>query len=271
MIPEIITTSGGNSLPIASAVSIDSGATSITLTEGTTKNVSCVGTVTDNDGFADIVSVTADFFRTSVGSGSALDDNDHYRLTGDSQCIPSSGSGNSETYTCTFAIQYFADATDSGSPNSTDDWTCSLSPSDSVGDGTKSEDTVEIASLLALDVTSSIDYGSLSPGANTGATNQTTVVSNTGNRDMDPQLSGSNLTSGADSIAVGQQKYNSSSFTYSSGGINLSSTPTTINLSLPQRTSTAVSASVYWGIEISPGAPPKNYTGTNTFTAISGI
>jgi hypothetical protein len=264
-------TTSSNSLPTASSVSVDSGASSITLTEGTTKSVSCVGTVTDTDGYTNISSVKADFFRTSVGIGSALDDNDHYRLSGDSQCVPSGGSGNSETYTCAFSIQYFADATDAGSPNSSDTWTCTMTPTDSVGDGTTASDTIEMDSLIALDVTSSISYGSVNPNSDTGASNQSVTVTNTGNRDMDPQISGTTMSSGGDTIAVGQQKYFGSSFTYASSGTALSTTPTAINLTLPQRTSGAVTATVYWGIGIPNGTPAKSYTGTNTFTAAAGI
>lgn len=265
------TTGTGNSLPVASSVSIDSGASAVTLTEGTTQNVACVGTVTDTDGYTNISSVTADLFRTSVGIGSGLDDNDHYRLSGDANVVPSGGSGNSETYTATFPVQYFADATDAGSPNSSDTWTCTLTPSDSEGAGTASSDTVEMNSLLALDVTSSISYGSLSPNTDTGATNQTVTVTNTGNRDMDPQISGTTMTSGGNSIAIAQQKYFGSTFTYSSGGTALSGTPTTINLTLPQRTSTAVTANTYWGIGVPNGTASGSYSGTNTYTATSGI
>lgn len=265
------TTGTGNSAPVASAVSVDSGAASVTLTEGTTKNVVCTGTVTDDDGFADIDSVTADFFRTSRGIGSALDDNDHYQLSGDANVIPSGGSGNSETYTATFPVQYFADATDADSPNSGDTWTCTLTPSDGEGAGTASSDTIEMNSLLALDVTSSISYGSLSPNTDTGATNQTVTVTNTGNRDMDPQISGGNMTSGGNTIVVGQQKYSGSTFTYSSGGTVLTTTPTTLNLTLPQRTSTAVTANTYWGIGVPNGTVSGSYSGTNTYTATTGI
>ncbi len=271
VIPEVSTASGGNSPPVASDVSIDSDAASVTLIESTTKDVVCVATVTDTDGYTDISSVTADLFRTSQTVSSGLDDNDHYQLSGDSQCVPSGGAGNSETYTCTFAVQYFADATDTGSPNAADDWTCRVMPSDSAGEGTSASDTIEVDSLFALEVTASIDYGSLDPDSDTGSTNQQVTVTNTGNRDMDPQVSGGDMVSGINSIAVGQQKYASAGFTYTSGGTTLSTTPATLDLALPQRTAAVVDALVYWGIGILDGTPGGGYAGTNTFTATSGI
>lgn len=261
-------TTTATSPPVASAVSIDSGATSVTLIEGTTKNVECVGTVTDSDGFADISSVTADLFRTSRLITSGIDDNDHYRLAGDSQVVPTGGSGNTETYTATFPVQYFADATDAGSPYAGDNWTCEMTPSDTAT-GTPATDTVEMASLFALDVTSAIDYGVVTSNSNTGSVNSTTTVTNTGNRDMDPQISGTDMASGGDTIVAAKQKYLASTFTYVNNGVSLSTSPTTLNLVLPQRTSGVVSAPVYWGIGIPNGANDGSYTGTNTFTAIA--
>lgn len=270
------TIAGGNTLPIASAVSIDSGATSVTLTENTTKNVVCAGTVTDSDGFADISTVGAFLYRTGVGTTSASDNNNLYRLYGDSQCVPSSGSGNSETYTCTFPVQYYADATDAGSPNSADTWSCELHPRDAVATGTPATDTTEMASLIALNVSATIAYGSVDANTDTGTTNQTTTVTNTGNRDMDPQLSGVNMTDGgSNTIAVGQQRYADSAFTYSSGGAALTTTPTTFNVTLPQQTidggGGVITDTVLWGLGVPNGTINTSYTGTNTFTATTGI
>lgn len=260
-----------NTPPTASAVSIDSGVATVILTENTTRTVSCAGTVSDPDGFADITSVQADLFRTDRGIGSGLDDNDHYQLSGDASCVPSAGSGNSETYTCDFSVQYFADATDAGSPNSATNWTCTMTPTDTVTSGTADSDTIEMSSLTALSVSASIDYGNVDPNTDTGATNQTTIVTNTGNRDMDPQLSGTDMTDGGNSIAVGQQKYSATSFTYSSGGVALSGTPTTLNLALPQRTTTVVTDTIHWGLGVLNGTPAGTYTGINTVGAVGGI
>ncbi|MBP9669158.1 MAG: hypothetical protein KBE09_02615 [Candidatus Pacebacteria bacterium] len=263
---------GAGSRPTASAAAIDAGAVSVTLTENTTHNVVCTGTVTDTDGFADITAVGAYFFRTTVGTTSAADDNNQYRLYGDSQCVPSSGAGNSEDYTCTFAVQYFADPTDAGSPNASDNWSCELWPADNVATGTVSVDTVEMSSLIALDVTASIAYGSVNANTDTGVTNQTTTLTNTGNRDMDPELSGAAMTDGGSgTIAASQQKYDATAFTYSSGGTALSGTPATFDITLPQRTAGAVTDDILWGLGVPNGTPNGSYTGSNTITAVAGI
>jgi hypothetical protein len=228
--------------------------------------------VTDTDGFADISHVGSFLYRTSVGTAGAIDENNHYEMYGDAQCIPSGGSGSSETYTCTYVVQYYADPTDAGSPNSSDDWTCSMYPHDAIATGTPATDTSEMASLLALDVTASIVYGTVSANTDTDSTNQTTTVTNTGNRDMDPELSGIAMTDGGSgSIAATQQKYADAAFTYSGGGTALTTSPVAINITLPQRTSTAITDVVLWGLGVPNGSPAGSYTGTNTFTAAAGI
>ena len=276
VIPEVTTAAGGNSLPVASGASIDSGATSVTLTENTTKNVVCAGTVTDNDGFADIDHVGAFLYRTSIGTTTASDNNNLYRLYGNSQCVPSGGSGSSETYTCTFPVQYYADPTDAGSPYSGDNWTCELHPADGVATGTPATDTSEVASLLALNVTASIGYGTIDANTDSGSTNQTTSVTNTGNRDMDPELSGTTMTDGGSgTIGAAQQKYSANAFTYSSGGVALSTSPAAFNITLPQQTTDGgggvVIDDVLWGLGVPNGTPAGSYTGTNTFTASAGL
>ena len=268
VIPEVTAAGAGNALPTASSVSIDSGSVTATLTENTTKNIICEGTVTDTDGYTDISHVGAFLYRTTVGTTTASDENNLYRLYGDSECIPSGGAGNSETYTCTFPVWYYADPTDAGSPYEADNWTCEPHPADSIATGTPATDTIEMGSLQALNVTSSIAYGTVNPNTDTGATNQQVTITNTGNVEIDPELSGTAMTDGGSgSISASQQKYDDASFTYSSGGTALSGTPTTLNLTLPQRTSTEITDLVYWGLGVPNGTPDGGYTGSNTFTA----
>lgn len=65
----------------------------------------------------------------------------------------------------------------------------------------------EMDMFLAYDVTTeSISYGALNPGAD--SSEGSTVMKARGNVGVDEQLSGTNMTSGGNTIAVGQQKYN---------------------------------------------------------------
>jgi len=261
-----------NTLPVASSTSVDSDAASITLTENTTTSVVCTATVTDDDGFADITSVEAKLYRTGVGAGAADDTNNHYTLSGDANCIPSGGSGTTENYSCTFAVQFFAEPTDIGSIYAADNWTCQITPSDSEGAGTANSDTIEMDTTLALNVTAEIAYGTLGLGNNSGASPQTAVVTNTGNAIMDPQVSSAADMgcTGAGTIPVANQEYSATTFTYGSG-TDLSSTPTTLNLILPKPTSTTpVTDDCFWGIGIPGTGVGGSCTGSNTFTAIAG-
>lgn len=260
--------SGANSAPTVSAVTINNGA-AITLIENTTININATGTITDTDGNANIVYATATLYRSGVGAGCTADDNNCYRLAS-SSCSLTSCSGNSCTATCTAAIQFFADPTDSGT-YSAQNWLASITGVDQAGaSGSGASGTgAELNTLLALNVTGSIGYGSLSPGGNTGGTNQTTVVTNTGNAAIDTNLSGTNLTSGANTIAVGNQKYATSTFTYSGCSVctALTTSPVQYILNILKPTSTApVTQNVYWGLSVGTN-PSGSYTGTNTVDA----
>ncbi len=176
------TTASANVLPVASAASIDAGATNVILTENAAKTVTCTATVTDDNGFADITSVEARLYETTQGAPGTADDNFRYILAGDAQCVPSDGADLTETYTCAFSVQFFADPAE---------WTCLVTPSDGGGAGTTSADTITVDALNALNVAASIDYGSLGLGSNSGASPIAVLVTNTGNTLMDPQVSSS--------------------------------------------------------------------------------
>jgi hypothetical protein len=131
---------------------------------------------------------------------------------------------------------------------------------------------VTLNSLTALNVTtSSINYGTITANANTGATNQLTPVTNVGNSSSSLQLSAqSTLTSGANSIATSSQGYYTSPFTWQGSAVLLSGTPATVGgflLTSPTST-TNVSGTIYWGLSVPNGTPTGTYSGTNVFTAL---
>ena len=252
-----------NATPVASAANIDSGASNVTLTENTTATVTCVATVTDNNGFADIDSVEARLYETAQGAAGVANDNYRYILTGDLECIPSSGAGLTETYTCAFSVQFFANPAG---------WSCQVTPTDGGGAGTLDTDTITVDSLNALDVVAGIAYGDMGLGTDSGVSPIATLVTNTGNTLMDPQVSAAAVMSCASgSIPIANQKYAASTFTYSSGGVALSSAATTLNLALPKPTTTTpVTDNSYWGILIPSDSVDGACTGANTFTAVAG-
>jgi hypothetical protein len=259
-----------NSLPVASSVSIDADAASVTLIGGTTKNVVCAGTVTDTNGYADITSVTAKLFRSGIGAGGGDDNANHYTLTGDANCVPSGGSGNTETYTCTFPVYFYADPTDAGT-YSAENWVCEMTPTDTVGAGTADDDTIEMATLQSISVSETIDFGSVNPGAESSG-NHITTVTNNGNVAVDYKVSGGGLNcSTRGTISVASQEYGLSSFSYGDGA-DLSESATDVNADLPKPNSgtPTVADDAYWQVAV-PSGSEGTCTGTTTFVVRAAL
>ncbi len=242
----------------------------ISLSPGATTTVSATGTVTDLNGYSDVVSATGTIYRSSVSGGASCtaNDNECYPV---SSCSFSNCSGNSCIVTCSADIYYFADATDIG-VYSGDSWYAYISSVDTAGGyGTATVASgTELLTLRALEVTQSIDYGSLETESDTGSYNATTTIDNIGNDAIDILLAGTNLTNGASVIPVNEQKYATSSFTYSScTTCNLLGTSTmALEVDLAKPTNpTPVTDVVFWGIYIPFGTAADAHEGVNTFYA----
>jgi len=261
-----------NYVPVASGTDIDSGATSINLSAGQTTSVACTATLTDNNSCTEISAADAVLYRTNIGGGAtcSTDANNCYNVS----CVISDCTGPTDTAalaTCTFSVEYYADPTDPGSANAGTDWTCQITPTDGGGAGTADSKTIEMATTRGLDVTDEIDYGTLALAADTGATNQLVTIRNTGNEDMDPEISGTDMACTVGSIPVANLKYDQNDVTYASLSQTLAATAATYNLTLPQRTNGVVTDDVYWGLSMPTTGVGGSCTGQNTFTAVSGI
>lgn len=139
----------------------------ITLAAGGLKYVECNATIRDYNGFDDINRTNATFYRSNYSGDTP--DNLQYHYT-NSSCTASSESGNIANYTCGFYLAHYAQ---NGS------WTCNVTTSDQANKTGNLTNTTTVNELLALNVSSPIDYGNLSIG-DTSA-NQTANVSNIGN------------------------------------------------------------------------------------------
>jgi len=257
--------------PEVSNVTLNGGE-NIALIESTTTLVYATATATDLDGFADLSYATATIYRLGVGDKCTPNENNCYQIP-QSQCSFSGCSGTTCQVSCSAKIQYFADPTDIGTFAS-EAWRASLTVVDSSaksGQGTSSP--VELLTLLAIDVTPLVDYGTLNVGEDTGSKNSTTTVINTGNASLDVNVSGTDLTTSGSSIAVNNQKYATSTFTYSSCSFCslLSSTTSLLPLNLPKpnSSSTSVSDNVFWGIFVPIGTAGLTHQGQITFTAVA--
>lgn len=268
----------GNSTPSLSSTTFNNSS-DITLTENTTTAIYATTTVTDANGCGTIVAVMADFYRSDITETNCDESSEAVNnyCYPDVTCTVASGtcSGGADTtadYVCTINMQYYADATDAGSTYAATNWSVTFEAGDGTASSTESTASVEVNTLLSLNVDASLDYGTLSANTDSGATNSTTTVTNTGNENMDPELSGTTMTSGGDTIAIANQEYASAPFTYTAG-TDLSASATQINLALPKPYSTTspVTADISWGLGIDAGQPNGTYTGTNTIGAAAGI
>lgn len=260
-----------NNLPSASSVSIDSGATGINLTAGTSTSVSCAATITDLDGYLDITTVAATLFRTSVGYSAVDNDNNHYSAT----CSGGTGSGTTRPYTCSFDVWFHTEGTDANSSYPTDDWTCRVTPNDGDGEGTSATDTIEMNSLSAVSISSNIVFsGGYSPGTNSGAANEVTDIYNAGNVAIDIEIYGNNLctdfpTCSGSTITVGNLEHYDIAFTYGAG-LDLTTSPVLNSYNIARSTvhPSTQYRTVYWGIGIPALLSGGNYTGQVQFTAV---
>jgi hypothetical protein len=259
-----------NQPPTVSNVSLNGG-NPINLTENTTTLVTATGTVSDPNGYQDITSVICRIYRSGVtgGENCTLDANNCYEVTG----ATSSCAGNSCTVTCNFNVWFHADPTDTGSPWASEYWVAWIKAIDSQNassSATNTTQTVDVNTLLALDVTLQINYGTMLPGDTINPLSVTSTATTTGNAAIDVQLSGTNMTSGANSIPVSQQRYATSTVAYSSG-YTLTTSPTLLELTTGKPTThpSNQAQNIYWGIQIPLGTPIGSYSGQITFTAVA--
>jgi hypothetical protein len=257
----------GNIAPTITNVAVNGGS-DIALTEGTTTLIQTTATVSDPNGFTDISTTTGKLYRSGVGEACSQNDNSCYQQTS-STCSLSSCSGTSCTATCSYRVWFHADPTDSGTPWESENWLSWMKTVDgsNASATATSSPGVEMLTLLALSVTPNINYGTLSVGSTTDPLSPSTTVSSTGNASMDVTLYGVNMTSGGNSITVGNQRYATSATAFSSGLALLASPGALLELNLPKTiaTSSRASSTLFWGIQIPNLTVSGNYTGANSF------
>src|SRR3989338_8082959 len=142
---------------------------------GTTRTIHINGQIHDDNGEADIASSTLNlvFHKTTATNTCTADQNDCYRIT---TCTTdyTQGSDTEISYNCEVPIQYFIDATDEASIYPEDNWSAYVEVEDfATAQGTLSA-TIEVNSLLALNLPDGIDYGTRSLGEQSSSTTKQT-------------------------------------------------------------------------------------------------
>ena len=233
--------------------------------------------VTDDNGCDDLVDGTSTIYMSNAtdAQNCAANDNDCYKALAAS-CNISDCGGQPDaiaTMACSVNLAFHAIPTDgaTGTPYSTYSWLAAINAYDASTTGSAiSTSTVEVVAASALGVTeTTIPYGIIVAGQNTGTYNATTTVVNFGNTPLDNYIDGTWMINGGNTIGEQFQNFGTSTFSYSSGTFYLSSsTPQLVDIDVARPTNAVdVSDQVYWGIAIPLGILSGDYTGTNTFTA----
>ncbi|OGG38051.1 hypothetical protein A2116_00525 [Candidatus Jorgensenbacteria bacterium GWA1_49_17] len=267
----------GNQAPTVSAVNI-TPTPLITLAENGTTTVTITATVSDSNGCDEVFTggtIKATLYRSGVGGAGSCsaDFNNCYRNI----ILPEVGNtctGGADTEgdaSGTVQVWYIAEATDASSSFSAQTWQAEVVATDSSNASSSATDSTppELSTLLAIDVTASVNYGTVSAGATSTTVSASTT--NTGNfNSTDSNFSGVALESGGNSIAVGQQKYSTTtSEAWDYLDYTLSGTPTLKELNIAKGTATGTPSSQgsFWAISVPGGQAAGTYNGTTTIEA----
>ena len=233
----------------------------VTLTAGDVKTVSCNVSITDYSNYSFINSTNATFYHSSSSSNAANDNNTHYSNT---SCTATAQNGIYANYTCNFTVYYYA-------LNGT--WTCNATVQDNMSANVSLTNTTTVNALLALNVTSLINYGNLPVGGT--STNQTANITNIGNIPINYSVSGYGVVAGDGlafnctngNITLPNEKYSLNVSAGYAAKIALTSNQTELSVTIPkQNTSTMQYNLSYWQLYVPPN-PFGQCNGTIVFQA----
>ncbi len=240
---------------------------------GNDRTIHVNGQITDLNGESDIASSTISlvFHKTTSGNTCTADKNDCYIIT---TCDTNYTDGDDTqiSYNCEVPLAYWTDATDTSSDYASDTWTSYVVASDlAAAQGTLSA-TIEINSLLALNLPDTIDYGTRSLGEiSSSTTNVLTTITQRGNIKADVELSGTAMTcTGLGAIPATAQTWALTDIGHA-GGTALSTTAASAarNIDLRTSESSELSANLYWNIAIPATGVKGTCTGSNTIAVIA--
>ncbi len=226
-----------SSVPAVSSVLLNHG-NALTLTPNATTSFDINYSISDPVGCSSIVGAltTSTAFRFAASSTCAVPNPIPNTLScyqSISHATSSCSNGIINT-TDTVALYYFADATDSSSSYPTQHWEAYAAAQNIWGStSSATSSAVELNTLVAINVTTStLNYGTLAPSSTTTSTNQIATVQNAGNSSTTLTISGTVLSSGANSLATSSQHYATTTFTFGGNEQVLSSTAQSVSGSL---------------------------------------
>ena len=260
----------GNEAPTVGTVTLNGGS-DITLTENNTVTVTGTSTVTDSNGYEDLSTVTSTLFLNASSCSDSVQDA-NWCYSSWVSCATSNCSGNSCDISCDADVWFIAEPSVASSTYAANEWQMDITVVDSGSNSDTGSSSQEVNFLPAMDIGSTINYGTVNPGAT--SSEQSTNATNTGNCDINNEISGVDMDDGAGhTIGVGQQQYSTSS-TYATGSaawVALTGTSTELDVELAKPTATTSNSTddIYWIIDIPDPQYPAAYSGTNTVGAVN--
>jgi len=243
---------------------------SVTLSAGSTKTMSCLISIQDFNGGNDINNTNGTFYFYLNQSSDPNDNNTHYT---NATCTEDSANGFYVNWTCAFDLMYYAN---NGS------WKANFTVKDKYNMTSNRYTNVTINQLYALNVTSTIDFGNMAVG-DTSTTPTEANITNLGNVNINISLygfGGENEITGAGlamicdqrNISISNERYAISSIAYDS----MTSVPTSpsfiAGLTIPQQTDDSQQEinTTYWRLHVNVSTNPFGVcNGTVIFSAES--
>jgi len=226
------------------------------------------GTISDMDGYGDIATVQAYFYRSSIGPWCSSDTNYCYHHPA---CALANGSGASVDYDCELSVAYFADSTDDSSSYASDTWNAYIYATDySNYNAVRGDYTNEINSLRAIATSGAITYGNLGLGQATSSPRTLSII-NQGNTPTSAEFSSTGMTCVFGTVPPTAQKFDTVWRSYASMQYTLSTTPINGNIFLAQQTDDYYPQTTwtYWQIQVPTIGVSGDCSGYNTVTAVS--
>jgi hypothetical protein len=259
-----------NAYPEVLNVSCNNGA-AITLNAGTTKTINCTVQIRDYNGGGDINYVNATFYYFLNASSDPLDNNTNYM---NASCTNITADGYYTNWSCSFDAWYYA-------LNGT--WRANVTANDTYGAKDNDYGNFSIASLLALNATPVIDFGSMAV-TDTSVTSVQANITNLGNRPInvsvygfggDSEATGANLAMLCQirNISLPNERYSTDSGAVYAAMTPITAAPVTIpDLTVAKQTlaDTYIVNSTYWTLHVNLTTNPfGECNGTVVFSAIS--
>lgn len=215
---------------------------------GATTTFHINGTVSDQNGWTDISTVTASLYRSGVGSWCTANTNNCYFHPA---CMFSNSTGTIRSFDCAIEVANYAEPTDTGSFYEAETWNANVTVQDLSSLTGNNSTTNELLSLLSISTTNSINYGNIAVNQ-TSTSSATSVINNIGNVSADVLISSSGMNCDVGSIPASAQKWNLTDLAYASMQNTLGATGQLAGLNLPKQTTgqTASSDTIYWRIKI---------------------